>query len=150
LGNIRHADLVFTGPLFPGGEKIKVSGTAETIYKHLRTQNPNYDHDFKDILSDKTPMADTNAKHRNIARQNRGAAGIMGLECSPAGTSPANARVIKTEGYHYLHGLAGDCNIDGGGTCGRISCSYGSAVVYCNYVSRSPMQGLRPATLDTG
>ncbi|KAI9369596.1 hypothetical protein BJX61DRAFT_545413, partial [Aspergillus egyptiacus] len=36
------SDLVFTGPVYPGGPNITLTGTAQSIYEQLRKENPEY------------------------------------------------------------------------------------------------------------
>jgi hypothetical protein len=52
-------------------------------------------------------------------------------------------------GVNYLQGIQANCNIGAGpGACSRVSCSYDSAIYYCNDVSYSLLIPLSTPSLQ--
>lgn len=109
--------------VFPGGETIKVNGTVQDLHAKLLSLNPNWDKDFPDADEGKgvTPNRD-HAKRSIFLYQNVWCDGPYGL----AATEPL------TNGISYLRKLKGQPWLDKG--CARVSCSWKSAIYWCNLV----------------
>ncbi|KAI1342397.1 hypothetical protein F5Y15DRAFT_412903 [Xylariaceae sp. FL0016] len=52
--------------------------------------------------------------------------------CNVGLSQGANRKTIETEGIPYLEGLGGYCGMMGNKRCNRVSCSYQSAIYWCN------------------
>lgn len=62
-------------------------------------------------------------------------------ECNPSNLKWAEIKNIQI-GRDYLNGLPGKAKIAGGKHCDRVSCSYNSAIFYCNDVGDPAVFGL--------
>ncbi|KAB8074372.1 hypothetical protein BDV29DRAFT_124239 [Aspergillus leporis] len=102
-----------------GGPTVNVTGTIEEVYAHLKTLNPDFENEF--------PPAD-----HNDAIKARGAAyTVSNYFCQ--GRWPGCSWGRIQEGIRYLNGVPGrPSNGPGPGNCGRVSCSYNSAIWWCN------------------
>ncbi|KAL4733705.1 hypothetical protein BDV11DRAFT_175437 [Aspergillus similis] len=113
----------------PGGPTVLLNGTVQEIYAELLKINPSYDGDFADTLAAAQAMAETETKSETEA----GAASLhkrLPVTCN--NYDEAITRRIR-EGITYLRGVSGrPTNGPGPGNCGRVSCSYNSAIWWCN------------------
>ncbi|KAH8898684.1 hypothetical protein GQ53DRAFT_777319 [Thozetella sp. PMI_491] len=102
-------DLQWEVQAFPDGPKMNVTGTVEQVRAQLTKLNPNYGLEF------------------GIEKR-------FGPVCGGGsyGWKAADAKRIL-EGISYLRGVGGQpTNGPGPGNCGRVSCSYNSAIWWCN------------------
>ncbi|KAF7179670.1 hypothetical protein CNMCM7691_008719 [Aspergillus felis] len=101
-----------------GGPTVNVTGTIEEVYAHLKTLNPDFETEFPPVAHD--------------AIEARGAAyTISGLSCQGRWAGCSWGRI--QDGIRYLNGVPGrPSNGPGPGNCGRVSCSYNSAIWWCN------------------
>ncbi|KAK3998289.1 hypothetical protein QBC44DRAFT_338278 [Cladorrhinum sp. PSN332] len=110
----------------PGGPTMILNGTVEEVHAQLLEVNPNYDSDFAEIKAAKKAAA---AARQFTGLSNREASNICDLY--GVWDSATKARIL--EGVDYLHGVKGQpVNGPGPGNCGRVSCSYDSAIWWCN------------------
>lgn len=97
-----------------------MNGTVQEVYSQLKAINPNFETDFPPIQINDT-KTDGLEKRDNIL-------------CDPF-SDLASASAISS-GINYLRGVPGTpTNGPGPGNCGRVSCSYNSAIWWCNDVS---------------
>ncbi|KAL4967905.1 uncharacterized protein BDV14DRAFT_197548 [Aspergillus stella-maris] len=114
----------------PDGPLLTLTGTIEKVHAQLREINPNYDEDWKDVpesddFADFSPSTELHVlKSYN---------GPKALSCSKALESTANRKRIG-EGIDYLRKHKGQVTVTTYPTyrCSRVSCSYKSAIVWCN------------------
>lgn len=103
----------------PGGPKVNVSGTIESVYSQLTKINPKFVDEYPPIEVNETSSALT--KRDDI---------LCGNWPDSAGT------FAITQGISHLRGVSGvPTNGPGPGNCGRVSCSLDSAIWWCNDVS---------------
>ncbi|PVI05988.1 hypothetical protein DM02DRAFT_623677 [Periconia macrospinosa] len=122
-------DFVWEVESYPGGPKANVTGTVQDVVAHLSAENPNWESDFG---FNKTLHASTDS---DPAHQKRGLSfPFTGVLCNIrvgewgwAGYFPI------LDGISYLKGVGGTPTMGPGpGACGRVSCSYDSAIYWCN------------------
>ncbi|KAJ0344842.1 hypothetical protein CCHR01_02556 [Colletotrichum chrysophilum] len=110
---------------FPGGEIQIIGGTVEQVLDELRKINPNYDEDFGIGNVTESGLTDIVGPKADF----EGAATV----CD--GWELANTARIR-EGISHLDGVDGKPHRGAGpASCGRVSCSYNSAIWWCNDVS---------------
>lgn len=110
----------------PGGPTTLVKGTIEQAVAHMHTINPNFAKDYKlDVVTDgKTNDIDTRAAQPNDFH----------VDCFGRWVAVVSKWI--NNGVSYLKGIKGQPrNGPGPGNCGRVSCSYDSAIWWCNDVS---------------
>ncbi|KAK4450293.1 hypothetical protein QBC34DRAFT_379493 [Podospora aff. communis PSN243] len=119
-----NGPIEWKGVLEDGGEEVYLSGaTFDEIDTKAKAINPSYtifDH-----------SAAVEARDASIeARQNI----PVSIQCGwPPGWTPTWDFLALDAGINYLKGLQGSCrNPPGPGFCGRVSCSWGSGIYYCN------------------
>ncbi|KAL4902251.1 hypothetical protein BDW74DRAFT_181097 [Aspergillus multicolor] len=121
----------------PNGPTVLLNGTVQEIYAELLKINPSYDGDFAETLAAAQAAAETESKTYEAADIDADAdAGIASLHKRLPVTcnnyDEAITRRIR-EGITYLRGVSGrPSNGPGPGNCGRVSCSYNSAIWWCN------------------
>ncbi|KAF0319612.1 hypothetical protein GQ607_013092 [Colletotrichum asianum] len=107
---------------FPGGETQIIGGTVEQVLDELRKINPNYDEDFGIGNITESGLTDIVGPKADF----EGAATV----CD--GWELANTARIR-EGISHLDGVDGKPHRGAGpASCGRVSCSYNSAIWWCN------------------
>lgn len=107
----------------PDGPIVILPGTIEEVHETLLELNPDWDIDYSAYFD--TPRS-TLAKRYDFSRDEYFCRDRW-PECS--------ADAIET-GVNYLRGVPGaPVNGPGPGNCGRVSCSYDSAIWWCNDVS---------------
>lgn len=96
----------------PNGELVTLNGTLEDVRAELLSLNPRWDEDFLSPLED----SDDNTLVSKF--------------------SSAARYVPIVNGIKYLRGLSGNPRAGPGpAKCARVSCSYNSAIWWCNDVS---------------
>ncbi|KAI9036071.1 uncharacterized protein KD926_002447 [Aspergillus affinis] len=105
----------------PGGDTVILNGTVEEVYTELLKINPMYDGDF-------AAVAET-----NDAEKRDDSASLFKRKDVTCGKYPTAIRRRIEEGIAHLHRVKGKPrNGPGPGNCGRVSCSYRSAIWWCN------------------
>lgn len=121
----------------PGGPTVILNGTAQEVYAQLLNLNPNYEAQLGTIDQKAAASAITRRSallHRKRQHQVVGPYWDGDWKCG-YGDKGADIGAIRV-GVHYLRGLNGrPANGPGPGNCGRVSCSYNSAIWWCNDVS---------------
>ncbi|KAJ0161655.1 hypothetical protein CTA2_5845 [Colletotrichum tanaceti] len=120
----------------PGGDTMILRGTVEEVLDELHGINPNYEHDFGldldlDLDFDLSqPTFPSLSQPAAPAVEKRDDFQDARFQCNV--TVLADARVIAT-GAKYLGGVKGQPRGDPGpNSCGRVSCSWNSAIWFCN------------------
>ncbi len=102
----------------PGRVEV-LNGTIQEVFAQALQINPDF----------KQPDAVTSTPRRGMHENSKRTT----VYC---GTWPLAEKFRIEEGIRYLRGLpAAPRNGPGPGYCGRVSCSYGSAIYWCNDVS---------------
>jgi hypothetical protein len=105
----------------PNGPFLNLTGTLEEVIGELRNENPNFDDDFA-------------LGNNGIRSQKLQVTECFGSEYNCWTFGECNRSPVLG-GSEYLKGLSGEpSNGPGPGNCGRVSCSYGSAIYWCNDV----------------
>ncbi|KAK3388550.1 hypothetical protein B0T20DRAFT_98089 [Sordaria brevicollis] len=114
-------DLTWEVEITPGGPTMNVTGTIQDVVKRLTEVNPNYVSDFgldKPIDDMDLPVQTRAWVERNIF-------------CDVPFSDASNEEIVK--GIKYLRTVSGrPKNGPGPDNCGRVSCSYYSAIYWCN------------------
>lgn len=109
---------------FKDGPVLTLSGTVQEMHSQLLEINPNYNADFE-LDTKLAARADLPVKRTNF----NGAHTICGNFASTTVDNLDN-------GINYLRRVGGRPHMNGGpGACGRVSCSYNTAIWWCNDVS---------------
>lgn len=103
-------------PAFPGGPLVKVNGTVQEVVAQLRELNPHLDESI-------VPSPDTLQKRTDFT-------GAL-HHCHPDSNTGHGPEV--EEGIAYLRKVRGIPSAGPGpASCARVSCSWNSAIVWCN------------------
>ncbi|KAG7053123.1 Secreted protein [Colletotrichum scovillei] len=117
----------------PGGENLTLTGTVEEVLKELRTINPNYDQDFG--ITSLTSTKAIDAAIESAVTQADDTFKDAPVNC--AGYDDADRKRLA-QGARYLLDVKGKpTRGPGPGSCGRVSCSYNSAIYWCNMDSKA-------------
>ncbi|KAI1075520.1 hypothetical protein F5B20DRAFT_585116 [Whalleya microplaca] len=117
------SNITWTGAVFEGGSNETFTGTSlQDIEAQIQAVNPSFD------------WANKNSTDESYKTANEGYYGEV--RCNIPGYKAAVSTHIL-EGIDYLSRLTGDCTAgpadgSGKGNCGRVSCSWNSAIFYCN------------------
>lgn len=105
---------------------MNVTGTIQQVYDALDKANPNFRQDFGiNNTADNSVLAATTESDSSYELQS--------LVCNVFDYAQ---RTATTKGVEYLNSVPGSpANGPGPGNCGRVSCSYESAIYWCNDVS---------------
>lgn len=112
---------------FMDGPLPTLNGTVQDVYRRLLEMNADYDaHLHLDALNIRRTELGARVDFSNARvycdRKTFGSASVDGL----------------SQGIDHLRGLGGRARSGGGpGACGRVSCSYGTGIWWCNDVSVS-------------
>ncbi|KAK1660161.1 hypothetical protein BDP55DRAFT_732700 [Colletotrichum godetiae] len=105
----------------PGGEKLILAGTVEQVLSELQAINPNYAQDFGLDFELPSPAVHKRSDFDGAA-----------FACNVT-KAMADQRVI-VKGAKYLRGVKGKPHHPPGpNTCARVSCSWKSAIWWCNH-----------------
>ena len=101
---------------------IKLSGTIQEVHSELLRQNPDWDTHYLTNITKESPSL------------NKRAFDVSGYFCYGRWSPCSSYRI--GEGIDYLRGVKGlPTNGPGPGNCARVSCSWSSAIYWCNDVS---------------
>ncbi|KAK4228060.1 hypothetical protein QBC38DRAFT_525034 [Podospora fimiseda] len=105
----------------PGGPKVALNGTVEQVHAQLLEINPNYDVEFAAVEA--------------------GAEDVTAVDSRELQKRDWTERII--DGIAYLRSLGSRSATNGPGpnNCARVSCSWSSAIWYCNNNSFSKTMG---------
>jgi hypothetical protein len=110
----------------PDGPSIVLNGTVEQVHEQLIELNPNYDADFAITVSGEDDTI-TTANYLDRFPSN------SGHNCF--GRWHFVFTDTLWDGINYLRRIGGQPSMSAGpGTCGRVSCSYRTAIYWCNDV----------------
>ncbi|KAK3350450.1 hypothetical protein B0H65DRAFT_88562 [Neurospora tetraspora] len=115
-------ELIWEVETTPGGPTVNITGTVENVYEELEKINPTFVSDFRLDDPDNSPSLAAPVKSRGYT--------IQSFNCNVY--DYASLKAIQA-GLVYLNGVPGKpSNGPGPGNCGRVSCSYNSAIYWCN------------------
>lgn len=131
------ADLEWEVEIFPDGRTEIFKGTIEQIVENLQKVNPDWKQDFNISATPEAAAASVNellGDDGEWAVTKRADWTEFSVSCFGR-WQPADGWHIY-EGIEYLARLSGKpTNGPGPGNCGRVSCSFNSAIWWCNDVS---------------
>lgn len=117
----------------PGGPYLLLNGTVQDVFNQLRQVNPTFEADFGIKLDN------SNRGHFREPALNTASSARMGYEVDRDVCflfELAMRHIIVDEGIPYLRSVPGKPGASPGpGLCGQVSCSWGSAIWWCNDVS---------------
>ncbi|KAI6837752.1 hypothetical protein KC332_g4955 [Hortaea werneckii] len=114
-----EAAMSYIGPAFDGGDDVELEGTIESVAAQLQEINPDW---HPGVVGKNTPSKTDTAKRAEISPP----------LCNDDLGGQISARTIYLDrGASYLQGLSGNCR-QPPRSCGRVSCSYGAGVTFCN------------------
>ncbi|KAK3321678.1 hypothetical protein B0H66DRAFT_178914 [Apodospora peruviana] len=109
---------------FADGTMVNVTGTIEQVYDKLVKINPDFLNTVANITDTVTELRVAGTEHLD-----------PGVSCGPNGHREWDRCYPKpiADGIKYLRGVPGSpANGPGPGACGRVSCSWKSAIWWCN------------------
>ncbi|KAE8343326.1 hypothetical protein BDV24DRAFT_161763 [Aspergillus arachidicola] len=107
----------------PGGSTVVLNGTVEQVLSQLRDINPNYDAEFAIPADEVEHPVEEEATSSHLTKRGD-------VKC---GGYPKARRVHIEQGIKYLRGVPGKPQRGPGpGSCGQVSCSWSSAIWWCN------------------
>ncbi len=107
---------------YPGAAPITLNGTVEQVYAKLLEINPNYDEDFKDSEPELEPTRSLKKRKDTLVCDGEHSADTTRID----------------QGIKYLRKVKGSPQLSPW-ACSRVSCSWYSAIIWCNDVSRRPL-----------
>ncbi|KAL6232180.1 hypothetical protein BDW75DRAFT_243226 [Aspergillus navahoensis] len=121
--------LIWTVKPYPDGPDLNLTGAVESVYAQLKSINPHYDedwglengHDESSVFgshSSSSPNANFQLAKRHT------------LKCYPDDKTFAFSRYIIA-GIKHLRKVKGQPH-NNARSCGRVSCSWGNAIIWCN------------------
>lgn len=111
----------------PHGEKMRINGTAEEVLLKLRSINPDYDRHFG------LDQPDDEVDEGGVQKRQGTNVQFARVICN---NFPKADATRVAQGVAYLRRVRGQPeNSPGPETCGRVSCSYNTAIWWCNDVS---------------
>lgn len=117
--------LVWEVETTPGGPTVDVAGTVQNVYEELEKINPSFISDFGLGDSDNSTSLAAPVASRGYS--------IESIHCDWGGDYATGQTIL--EGIKYLRGVPGQPKGGPGpGNCARVSCSYNSAIYWCNDV----------------
>ncbi|RDI80366.1 hypothetical protein Vi05172_g9643 [Venturia inaequalis] len=124
LANHKIVDMQWNITIFPGGPSTIMTGTIQDITAQLTKLNPNWKTDFNFDKASNTSNAS------NVVQAAAGAGSwYPDVRCARLG---ADQGAIE-KGVKYLRGISGRPHLGPGpGECVRVSCSWRSAIEWCN------------------
>ncbi|KAK3488658.1 uncharacterized protein B0T23DRAFT_413815 [Neurospora hispaniola] len=116
-------DIIWEVKAHPDGPTMNVTGTIQQVYDALDKANPNFRKDFGIDNTADSPVFAT-------ATESDSSYELESLVCNVFDYAQ---RTATTKGIEYLNNVPGTpANGPGPGNCGRVSCSYESAIYWCN------------------
>ncbi|KFX99561.1 hypothetical protein V495_00894 [Pseudogymnoascus sp. VKM F-4514 (FW-929)] len=110
---VELVDMIYEGPITPGGETYTLSGDAKGIYEQILQLNPSY-----------------NITDFNIPAPQEAKRAVTAIHCDVTANYAPNNRI--RDGINYLNSLgAGYCRL-GPAVVTRISCSWSAAIYWGN------------------
>lgn len=118
---------VIRSEVWVDGLLVTLNGTVQQIYQQVLEINPEYESEFGPVWNTTTPTPDE-IRRATLAAERR----ETWSDCGH--WDPARAEAIW-EGINHLNHVSGrPVSRPGPGVCGRVSCSYDSAIWWCNDV----------------
>lgn len=118
-------DVTWEVKAHPDGPTMNVIGTVQQVYAALDKVNPNFCQDFG--VDNKLKA---NSSVLAVATESPSNYELQSLVCNVFDYAQ---RTATQDGIKHLNGVPGaPANGPGPGNCGRVSCSYESAIYWCN------------------
>ncbi|KAK4228548.1 hypothetical protein QBC38DRAFT_474674 [Podospora fimiseda] len=126
-------DLEWVVETTPGGPNVTLTGTVQQIHEKLTEINPNWDEDFAPVIAKRKAQV-LAARASSTPEANGGLEKRDWTICGAAGRGHKNAGLNPIiDGVAYLRTLSGQASRGPGPrSCGQVSCSWDSAIWYCN------------------
>lgn len=122
-------------PFSLDGRTAILNGTIQDVYRQLLKINRNYEVEFGSVDKSWGASASASARTGESFRVLENRERSSWSDCGHF--DPAKADAVW-EGINHLSHVSGvPVSIPGPGVCGRVSCSYNSAIWWCNDVSWS-------------
>ncbi|KAL2286563.1 hypothetical protein FJTKL_06915 [Diaporthe vaccinii] len=130
LSSYRVEVIQWEVPVSRDGRRTILNGTIQQVYQQLLEINPHYEAEFGPAEGKYTPgLSQVFGSYELAERRDT---------WSDCGRFDAAKAVPIWEGINHLNHVSGTpVSRPGPGTCGRVSCSYNSAIWWCNDVSCS-------------
>ncbi|KAB8207741.1 hypothetical protein P875_00117052 [Aspergillus parasiticus SU-1] len=110
----------------PGGPTVVLNGTVEKVLSQLREINPNYDTEFPTVVPEIQP-AEQAAEGEDTSSH------LVKRGDVVCGKFPSAYQSDIDQGIKYLRTVPGKPQRGPGpGSCGQVSCSWSSAIWWCN------------------
>ncbi|UNI21264.1 hypothetical protein JDV02_007269 [Purpureocillium takamizusanense] len=117
----------WTVQLSPGSEPVTINGTVEDVVSEIKKVNPHWI-----ALEGATDSSEPSSSATRRKKRADFSGGDVECLDSSHGYGHAIKRRIQ-QGIRYLHGVHGRPHHEAGPEeCGRVSCSYNSAIWWCN------------------
>lgn len=114
----------------PGGPTTVLNGTIEEVHDELLQLNPDWDEEYAGNSTD-SELTERDSGFELFARTD-----FSDAEYHCGGRWPKCRTTFVNQGISYLRRTKGKpTNGPGPGNCGRVSCSFNSAIWWCNDVS---------------
>lgn len=112
---------------FPDGDVLHMNGTAEKVYSELITLNPRFDSDFLAARDEE----EEDSNEVSLEARDKCSRDWSLVRCN-TNRGSGKTEAIK-DGISYLRKIGGKPSLPAGpAKCGRVSCSYASAIFWCN------------------
>ncbi|PKS05390.1 hypothetical protein jhhlp_008765 [Lomentospora prolificans] len=123
-------DFTWEVPTTPGGSTTQVTGTVQDVVDKLDSLNPNWKDDFNFTTSDTASSLVSRSDGARLQKRGWNLPGLCNLRTSEWGYAAIPTLI---DGINYLRGVPGrPTRGPGPGSCGRVSCSYNTAIYWCN------------------
>lgn len=126
-------DFTWEMPSSPDGSTVTVKGTVQDAVAKLNEVNPNWKADFNFTDPDTAAKIESRSDVSDLETRASFGSPLCNIRTHEWGYAGVPAII---QGIKYLKGVPGKpTNGPGPGNCGRVSCSEGSAIYWCNDVS---------------
>ncbi|KAK4646121.1 hypothetical protein QC761_207555 [Podospora bellae-mahoneyi] len=109
----------------PNGKKVAVTGTIEEAVARMEAHFPGWNESFVAQL----PAVQLPSRFGFRADDDPELGNVVSTDCNIPGEAQSEYRI--GQGVSYLRGLSGRAS-NNPGKCGRVSCSYHTAIYWCN------------------
>ena len=119
----------------PGGPTVVLNGTVEKVLSQVRGINPNYEAEFATVVPEIVQPAEHAAEEEDTSSH------LVKRGDVVCGKFPFAHQSDIDQGIKYLRSVPGKSQRGPGpGSCGQVSCSWSSAIWWCNDVSTSRLR----------
>lgn len=116
----------------PGGPMVNLNGTVQEVHYQLTQLNPDWNEQYMTESETETAQEEVNSPNPSHLSRRTDFSGAH-YQCD---NWPKGKTVFLQEGINYLRKVNGrPTSGPGPGKCARVSCSWNSAIWWCNDVS---------------